>query len=161
MNTHPLYNNLLDYRNYGSMPNLTARSATNFLDVTKPKPSFFSKISSSLSLGKVGAFLGGTQKVLNIYNQVTPIIRQTKPLIANIKTTLKVAKAFKRFSKEDSLEKAFDNLPDFEQQQKKEKDEKEKVIDVTETKTEMEYEYIDIHDRKEDKKIPNPYFNML
>ncbi len=155
MNTHPLYNNLLDYRGYGSIPNLTNKPISNFLEVTKPKPSFFSKLSSSLSLKKVGAFLGGTQKVLNIYNQVTPIIRQTKPLIANIKTTLKVAKAFKRFSKEDSLEKAFDNLPDFDKQQEQEKE----IIDVPEEK--KKEDYIDIVEIKEDNRIPNPFFNVM
>lgn len=156
MNTHPLYNNLLDYRGYGAIPNLTNKPIPNFLEATHPKPSFFSKLSSSLSLKKVGAFLGGTQKVLNIYNQVTPIIRQTKPLIANIKTTLKVAKAFKRFSKEDSLEKAFDNLPDFDKQQEQQKD----VIDIPEKKKE-EADYIDIVETKEDHHIPNPFFNVM
>ena len=40
MNTHPLYNNLLDYRGNGSIPNLTIKPISNFLEVTKPKPSF-------------------------------------------------------------------------------------------------------------------------
>lgn len=146
MNTHPLYNNLLDYRGYGSMPNLATRSSSTNLLAAKPKTGFFSKLSS-LSFGKIGTVIGGAQKVLNIYNQVTPIIKQTKPLIANIKTTLKVAKVFKKFSRDGSLEKAFDNLPDFEKQQDQEKKEetkakidKEKVIDVEEQKKEVEYE---------------------
>ena len=159
MNTHPLYNNLMDYRTYGGVAsNLANNSTSSMLNVIKPKPSIFSKLSN-ISLGKIGTILGGTQKVLNIYNQVTPIIRQTKPLIANIKTTLKVAKAFKRFSKEDSLEKAFDNLPDFEEQKKQEKE--DKIIDIKESKKEIDFDYIDIKERKEDRKIPNPYFNMV
>ena len=38
-------------------------------------------------------------------------------MIDNIKTTFKVAKAFRKFSNESSLEKAFDNLPDFEEKE--------------------------------------------
>ena len=150
MNNHPLYSNLLDYRGYSAFSTLPSKS-TSLLPQIKTKPSFFSK----LSFGKIGAFLGGAQKVLNIYNQVTPIIQQTKPLISNIKTTLKVAKAFKKFSKESSLEKAFDNLPDFDQMQneKKEKPDEKRKID---------FDYIDIEDTiKEDKKVPAPYFNVL
>ena len=45
-----------------------------------------------------------------------PIIEQTRPMIDNIKTTFKVARAFKRFSSESSLEKAFDDLPDYQQE---------------------------------------------
>ena len=38
-----------------------------------------------------------------------------------IKTTFKVAKAFKRFSNESSLEKAFDILPDYNEEIKETK----------------------------------------
>ena len=45
-----------------------------------------------------------------------PIINQSKPMIDNIRTTFKVARAFKKFSNDSTLEKAFDNLPDFEEE---------------------------------------------
>ncbi|MCI5745160.1 MAG: hypothetical protein MR270_08025, partial [Erysipelotrichaceae bacterium] len=62
-------------------------------------------------------------KIIRVYDQAVPIINQTRPLIGNIKTTFKVAKAFKRFSNESSLEKAFDNLPDFQEDIKENKKE--------------------------------------
>ncbi len=162
MNTHPLYNNLLDYRGYGFAPTLFSKTSNHLLSVAKPKPSLFSKLSN-LSLGKIGTVLGGAQKVLNIYNQVTPIIKQTKPMLANIKTTLRVAKAFKKFSKEDSLEKAFDHLPDFNESSStvEKTDKATEVIDAQPVKKEMAYEYIEIREFKEDKKIPNPFFNLV
>lgn len=136
MYQHPLYNNAFDYRGFSTIPITPSvnRSAPSFLNVAKAKPSFLSKISGGFSLSKIGTILGNTQKVLNIYNQVSPIVKQAKPLINNLKTTMKVAKAFKRFSAEDSLEKAFDNLPDYEEKKTEEKPEEEKV----EIKTELE-----------------------
>ena len=113
-----LYNNVLDYRNFSSFPltpSAVSRSAPAFLNVAKAaKPSFLSKLGSSFSLSKISTAIGNAQKVLNIYNQVSPIVKQAKPIIDNLRTTLKVAKAFKKFSNEDSLEKAFDNLPDYQ-----------------------------------------------
>ncbi len=144
MNTIPLYSNILTSPSYG----LLSRSG-NLLQAAKIRPSLFSRLSN-ISFTKVGTFLGGAQKVLNIYNQVTPIIKQTKPLIANIKTTFKVAKAFKRFSNESSLEKAFDNLPDINNQSD------DKTIDITDKNDDFKVNII-----KEDKSIPNPFFNVL
>ena len=69
----------------------------------------------------IDSIISSVQKVLNIYNKAVPIIEQSKPMINNIKTTFKVARAFRKFSNDSSLEKAFDNLPDFEEVTKENK----------------------------------------
>lgn len=163
MNAHPLYNNAFDYRGFTSFP-FTPTTNTSFLNAVRPKSGFLSKLTGGLSLSKVGTFIGNTQKVLNVYNQVSPIIKQTRPLINNLRTTFKVAKAFKKFSGDDSLEKAFDNLPDFEKEPANKAPIKEDIIDVkdeTKRKEMKEPEFIDIVEVKDDKTIPNPFFVML
>ena len=94
------------YRNYNYIP--------SFVNVIKPKKSMFSSFMSSNVTKSVDTLITSAQKILNVYEKAMPIINQSKPMIDNIKTTFKVAKAFRRFSNESSLEKAFDNLPDFD-----------------------------------------------
>lgn len=147
MYNHPLYNNAYDFRGFSTIPIIptASRSAPSFLNIAKAKPSFLSKIGSGFSLSKITTMIGNAQKVLNIYNQVSPIIKQAKPIINNLKTTLKVAKAFKSFSQEDSLEKAFDNLPDYNKQELKE----ETIKKETKEKESIE---------EEQKGVPSPFF---
>lgn len=90
----------------------------SFVNVIKPKRSFINKALSTSSISSLNSLIDGAQKAINIYNKAVPIIKQTAPMINNIKTTFKVARAFKSFSKESSLEKAFDNLPDYNQEKK-------------------------------------------
>jgi hypothetical protein len=72
---------------------------------------------SANSTKSIDTIITSAQKIINIYDRAIPIINQSKPMIDNIKTTFKVAKAFRKFSNESSLEKAFDNLPDFEEKE--------------------------------------------
>ncbi len=90
----------------------------SFINVIKPKGMLSNKLLSSSSLKNIDSIITGAQKLIVIYNKAVPIINQSKPMIDNIKTTFKVAKAFKRFSNESSLEKAFDVLPDYEENTK-------------------------------------------
>lgn len=95
----------------------------SFMNVLKPRKSITSRLLSENTTKSIMGFVNNAQKIINIYNQAAPIIEQTKPMLNNIRTTFKVAKAFKRFSNDSSLEKAFDNLPDFEEKPKEEKKE--------------------------------------
>ena len=90
----------------------------SFVNVIKPKKTLATTLLSANTTKSIDSIINSVQKVLNIYNRAVPIIEQSKPMINNIKTTFKVAKAFKRFSNNSSLEKAFDNLPDFEEKAK-------------------------------------------
>ena len=85
----------------------------SFINVIKPKKTFTNMFLQNNTIKSVENIVSGAQKVIKVYDQAMPIINQMKPMIGNIKTTFKVAKAFKKFSKESPLEKAFDNLPDF------------------------------------------------
>lgn len=100
----------------------TSNYIPSFVNVIKPKRSLFSSLMSSNATKSIDTIITGAQKILNVYEKAIPIINQSKPMIDNIRTTFKVAKAFRKISNESSLEKAFDNLPDFEVEVKDTKD---------------------------------------
>lgn len=115
-------NNFIDYRNI-------TRNTPLFFNMIKPKKSIGSTLLSAKSLQNINSFIDNAQKIVNVYNQALPIIEQTKPMINNIKTTFNVMKAFKKISKEDSLENMFDKLPDYEDNKiVKEKEEKTEAL---------------------------------
>ena len=122
-------NNYMDFRNVTSFVN---RSAPSFLNVIKPRKTLTTRLLSKDSLSSVNGIITGAQKIVKIYDQAVPIISQVRPMLSNIRTTFKVARAFKKFSGESSLEKAFDNLPDYEESIKtEEKVEKENIKEET------------------------------
>ena len=90
----------------------------SFLNIIRPKKSLTSQLFNVASINNINKFINGAQKAVEIYNKAIPIIEQTKPFIDNIKTTFKVARAFKKITKEDSLENLFDKLPDFDDDSK-------------------------------------------
>lgn len=94
---------------------LYAGMQPSFLNVIKPKKGFSTKLISKDSLTSLNGIINGAQKMIKIYDQAMPIINQTKPMIDNIRTTFRVAKVFKKMNNGDSLEKAFDNLPDYDE----------------------------------------------
>lgn len=93
----------------------------SFVNVIKPKKTLFSSLMTTNATQKIETIISGAQKILNVYEKAMPIITQSKPMIDNIRTTFKVARAFKKFSNDSSLEKAFDNLPDFDEEIKETK----------------------------------------
>ena len=95
------------YKTYNNIP--------RFANLIRPKKPITSTILSSGVTESINTFITNAQKIISIYDRAMPIINQSKPMINNIKTTFKVAKAFKKFSSSSSLEKAFDNLPDYEE----------------------------------------------
>lgn len=106
--------NFFDYRNVYSMTN------PSFMNIIKPKKTLTGKILSKDSLASINSIITGAQKAISIYDRAVPIVKQSIPLINNVRTTFKVAKAFKSFAGDSSLEKAFDNLPDYQEEEKKE-----------------------------------------
>lgn len=86
----------------------------SFLNVIKAKKSFSTRLISKDSLSGLNGIINGAQKMIKLYDQAMPIINQTKPMIDNIKTTFRVAKVFRKMNNGNSLEKAFDNLPDYD-----------------------------------------------
>lgn len=110
--------------NYSGSTSLLLQPA--FTNVIKNKTSIISKVSFK----DINNIISGAQKMINIYDRAIPIINQTKPMIDNIRTTFKVAKVFKKMNSSNDLEKAFDNLPDYDNQETPQKENKEEVIKV-------------------------------
>lgn len=104
-------NNFVDFKN---VPTLY-RSTPTFMNLIKPRKTLSSRLLAKDSLNSIGNLITGAQKIVNIYDQAMPIITQIRPMFNNLKTTFKLARAFKKITNEDSLEKAFDNLPDYEE----------------------------------------------
>lgn len=100
----------------------------SFMNVIKPRKTLTSKLLSESSTKSIVGFINNAQKVLNVYNQAAPIIKQAQPMINNIRTTFKVAKAFRKINNESSLEKAFDNLPDYNEVKENKKEEKQTKV---------------------------------
>ncbi|MCI5745407.1 MAG: hypothetical protein MR270_03905, partial [Erysipelotrichaceae bacterium] len=94
------------YYDYQFLSSSLRPTVPNFVNLIKPKKSITSSLLSKNSLNSVNTMIDSALKIIRVYDQAVPIINQTRPLIGNIKTTFKVAKAFKRFSNESSLEKA-------------------------------------------------------
>ena len=62
--------------------------------LTQPaKTGLFSKLFGGFNLGSI---LQGTQKTLNVVNQIIPVVKQVQPIMANAKTMFKVMNEFKR-----------------------------------------------------------------
>ena len=83
-----------------------------FVNVIK-KPIINTKINF-LNTKKINTIIEGAQKVVGVYEGVAPIIKQYYPMIGNIKTTMRVARAFSKINNSKTLEDAFDKLPDFD-----------------------------------------------
>ena len=107
--------------NYYGYNNVSKSLLPSFINVIKPKRTISNSLFSASNLKSIDSFINNAQKVISIYDRALPIINQSKPMINNIKTTFKVAKAFKKFSNDSSLEKAFDDLPDFNEPIKEDK----------------------------------------
>lgn len=153
----PMKNNVYDFR---GVPGLTKIAEPAFAKVIKPKVSLTSKLLSSTSLKSINGVIDGAQKVLRVYNEATPIIKQAKPMIDNVRTTFKVAKAFKRFGGGNSLEQAFDKLPDFEESKEKETIKETKEPKEVEQNTKKE-EVLLMKKTKVDDSVPAPYYPVV
>ena len=54
----------------------------------------FSKITNGIRSVNWGGFLTNANKTLNVVNQAIPLVRQAGPMFNNMKSMLKIAKAF-------------------------------------------------------------------
>ena len=55
---------------------------------------FLSKITNSIRGVNWGGFLNNANKTLNVVNQAIPLVRQAGPMFNNMKSMLRIAKAF-------------------------------------------------------------------
>ena len=59
------------------------------------------------------SLLESSQKILNAYEKIQPVIVSSIPIINNLKTTIRVIGAFNKINKNNNLISAFDYLPDY------------------------------------------------
>ena len=84
----------------------------SFLNNIKKSKRLSNNYFSLDSTKKISETIDGVQKILKIYEKTRPVIEQSLPTINNIKTTLMVAKAFKKISNQHSIEEMLDLIPD-------------------------------------------------
>lgn len=63
-------------------------------------------------VGKISEAIDGFSKLIKIYEKSKPIVEQSISTINNINATIKVAKAFRKLSSDQNIEKMLDDLPD-------------------------------------------------
>lgn len=61
---------------------------------TRGNIGLFSRITSSLRSFNWSGFLNGANKTLNVINQSIPLVRQAGPMLNNMKSMLRIARAF-------------------------------------------------------------------
>jgi hypothetical protein len=54
----------------------------------------FGRITNSIKTFNWGGLLNGANKTLNVVNQTIPLVRQAGPMLNNMKSMLKIARAF-------------------------------------------------------------------
>ena len=59
------------------------------------RPGFFGRIGNTIKGINWSKILSGADKTLGVVNQTIPLVRQTKPLFSNMKSMIKLAKAFR------------------------------------------------------------------
>ncbi len=69
-----------------------------------PNANIFSRITRSVNSINWSNLLNNTSKTLGVINQAIPIVKQTGPMIHNMRSMLKVAKAFKNETSNNNIE---------------------------------------------------------
>ena len=69
------------------------------------RPGFFGRIGNTIKGINWSKILSGADKTLGVVNQTIPLVRQTKPLFSNMKSMIKLAKAFREEVKPTSTNK--------------------------------------------------------
>ena len=79
------------------MPNMGATMSPMFRASYLPirnNIGLFSRITNSIKSFNWGGLLNGANKTLNIVNQTIPLVRQAGPMVNNMRSMLRLAKAF-------------------------------------------------------------------
>lgn len=64
-------------------------------------------------ISKINDLLNGSQRIINIYDRLRPVIQNSIPMINNLKTTLKVATALKKYGGFSNIVSEYDKLEDY------------------------------------------------
>lgn len=80
-----------NYMNMGQIP--MSRSMLG-LSNTPRSMGLFQRITNGIRSVNWSGFLNNANKTLNVVNQTIPLVRQAGPMVNNMKSMLKIAKAF-------------------------------------------------------------------
>ena len=83
--------------------------AIGFLNSAPRGTGFFSKITNSIRSINWGGILNNANKTLNVVNQAIPLVRQAGPMVNNMRSILRIAKAFGSETTNKSNRKHFNN----------------------------------------------------
>ena len=75
------------------LPNYT----TPFMSIPyqTPRIGLFSRIGNTIKSVNWSGILNGADRTLGVVNQTIPLVRQAKPMFSNMKSMMKLAKAFR------------------------------------------------------------------
>ena len=80
---------------YMGMRNLPMSSSMLGMANTAPRSAgLFSRITSGIRSINWGGLLNNANKTLNVVNQAIPLVRQAGPMFSNMRSMLRIAKAF-------------------------------------------------------------------
>ena len=80
---------------YMGMRNLPLSSSMLGMANTAPRSAgLFSRITSGIRSINWGGLLNNANKTLNVVNQAIPLVRQAGPMFSNMRSMLRIAKAF-------------------------------------------------------------------
>ena len=81
-----------NYMTMGSAP--FRGTIMNMANATPRNIGLFSKITSGIRSVNWGGLLNNANKTLNVMNQAIPLVRQAGPMVNNMKSMLRIARAF-------------------------------------------------------------------
>ena len=98
---------------YISTPNITLSSP---IPIFKNKMNLFPGLSYKLNTLKNvnwSNIINNTSKTLGVINQAIPIVKQTKPMLHNMRSMLKVASAFRDETNDTKINKKKNNISNY------------------------------------------------
>ncbi len=79
------------YPNNFYIPNYS----TPFMPITTPRLGLLSRIGNTIKSVNWSNLLNGADRTLGLVNQTIPLVREAKPMFSNMKSMVKLAKAFR------------------------------------------------------------------
>lgn len=66
-----------------------------FIPINTPRIGLFTRIGNTIKSVNWSRLLNGADRTLGLVNQAIPLVRETKPMFSNMKSMVKLAKAFR------------------------------------------------------------------
>lgn len=69
---------------------------TPFIPITTPKIGLLGRISNTIKSVNWSGLLNGADRTLGLVNQTIPLVKEAKPMFSNMRSMIKLAKAFRK-----------------------------------------------------------------